>query len=251
VDTHSTQRYFICCMIASIIVLSLASYVSAHTYIILAFGDSITQGYKRTSDGTDYGITSPPNGARTSDGYEPDLEYDFSSQSDHVAYVYNWGYGGERTYQGVNRIDSALNSREAHFILIMEGANDLYAGISASTTKANLRIMIRKSKAKETEPIIGTVTPNTARSDGYIIRDSYNPSIRSLASEENISLSDQYAALAGSWSSYNSGDGLHLNDSGERIMAQTWFNSLLSHGLPEPEHDPQIIIAPIMQLLLN
>ena len=186
------------------------------------------RGKKRDSDGVIYGIISPQNGARTSDGYEPELENDFATQTNHTAYVYNWGYGGERTDQGVNRIDSVLDSREADFILIMEGANDLGAGVSASTTKANLRIMIEKSQGKDTEPIIATVTPNTARSDGYIIPNNYNPAIRSLALEKDIALADQYTALVGNWSGYNSGDGLHLNDVGERVMAQEWFDAILN-----------------------
>ena len=143
-----------------------------------------------------------------------------------IQYVYNWGYAGESTHQGVNRIDSVLDSREADFILIMEGANDLPAGVSASTTKANLRIMIEKSQGKNTEPIIATVTPNTQRSDGYIIPNNYNPAIKSLASEKNIALADQYKALVGNWSGYNSGDGLHLNDDGERVMAQAWLDAI-------------------------
>ena len=245
--TATSRRYRIA-ILTILILFSFAAQASAYTFLILAFGDSITQGYKRTSDGTIYGITSPPNGARTSDGYEPELENDFATQSNHTAYVYNWGYGGERTYQGVNRIDSVLTSRDADFILIMEGANDLYAGVSASATKANLGIMIDKSLARQTEPIIATVTPNTApnQPEGYKIPTEYNPAIKYLASEKGITMADQYAALVGNWSSYNSGDGLHLNDSGERVMAQRWYNAILDHGLPRP-----FAIAPIINLLLN
>ena len=189
---------------AFLIVSCFAGIASAYRLDILAFGDSITQGLKRDSDGVVYGITSPQNGARTSDGYEPELENDFVTQTSNTAYVYNWGYGGERSDQGVNRIDSVLDSRVADFILIMEGTNDLYAGISASTTKANLRIMIEKSQGKNTEPIIATLTPNTLWSNGYLIPSSYNPAIKSLALETNIALADQYAAMVGNWSGYNS-----------------------------------------------
>ncbi len=211
---------------ALLMALCCAGIASAQVFEILAFGDSITQGKKRDGDGVISGIIDPPNGARTLDGYEPELENDFATQTDHTAYVYNWGFGGERTYQGVNRIDSVLDSRQADIILIMEGANDLASGVSASTTKANLRIMIQKSKAKDTKPILATVTPNTNRSDGHIIPNNYNPAIKALASEEGIVLADQYAALVGNWSAYNSGDGLHLNDDGERVMAQVWLDSI-------------------------
>jgi lysophospholipase L1-like esterase len=241
-------RQHLISIVTVLVLLFFGTHGFAYTFHIMAFGDSITQGFKRTADGIRYGILNPPNGARTSDGYEPELENDFAAQTPHTAYVYNWGYGGERTYQGVNRIDTVLDSREADFILIMEGANDLYSGLSASATKTNLSIMIDKSLAKQTVPIIATVTPNTApnQPDGYIIPASYNPAIKSLASEKGVVLADQYAALVGNWSGYNSGDGLHLNDSGEWVMAQTWFNAIMDHGLPRP-----FTVAPMLKLMLN
>ena len=227
------MRYFLSLFAGALLVTScFVGMASALTYDILAFGDSITQGKKIDSDGVSSGILNPPNGARTTDGYEPELENDFATQSSDTAHVYNWGYGGEITYQGVNRIDSVLDSRQADFILIMEGANDLGWGVSASTVKANLRIMIEKSLAKNTEPIIATVTPNTARSNGYIIPNSFNPAIKALALEKNIALADQYAALVGNWSNYHSGDGLHFNDAGERILAQTWFDAIMNGDCP-------------------
>lgn len=217
---------------ALLMALCFAGIASAQLIKILAFGDSITQGLKRDSDGNESGIIQPLYGARTSDGYEPELENYFATQTNHTVYVYNWGHRGEPTHEGVNRIDSVLDSRAADLILIMEGANDLYDGVSAETTKANLQFMIEKSQAKNTEPIIATVTPNTDRSDGYIIPNNYNPKIKSLALEKGIALADQYTALVGNWSGYNSGDGLHLNDQGERVMAQAWFDAILNSGFP-------------------
>ena len=231
-------------------VLCLAEISFAQTYVILAFGDSITQGLKRDSEGTIYAIVSPPNGERTSDGYEPDLENEFSDHTSHEALVYNWGYWGERSYQGVNRIDSVLDSRVADFILIMEGANDLYEGVSAATTKANLQIMIEKSRLKNTLPIIATITPNTARYDGDLIPVSYNPAIKDLAVETEVALSDQYEALVVDWTGYNSGDNLHLNDVGEQVVARTWFETILDNGLISPNPET-ISIVPILNLLLD
>ena len=221
------RSFCVFCTWMIVIAICFTEVASARTLLILAFGDSITQGYKRDSEGNISGITVPPNGERTSDGYEPELENAFSMQTNHTVYVYNWGYSGERTYQGVNRIDSVLDSREADFILIMEGANDLYAGVSAATTKANLQIMSEKSRENNTEPILATITPNTARADGDTIENFYNPEIESLALEEGITLADQYSVLVGNWSDYQSGDGLHLNDAGEWVMAQAWFGMSL------------------------
>ena len=218
----------------------------ARTFQVLAFGDSITQGGKITADGTRYGILTPPNGARTTDGYEPELEYDFATQTTHSAYVYNWGWGGEDTVAGVNRIDTVLDSREGDFILIMEGTNDLVHSISSTTTQTNLRIMIDKSRAKRTAPVIATIPPNTSTQyNGDLVSTHYNPAIRSLALEKGIPLADQYAALNSRWADYTSGDGIHLNDLGEKVMAQTWLNTLMGAGKLDP------VLTPILQLLLE
>jgi hypothetical protein len=50
-----------------ILVNFFAVEASARTFYIPVFGDSITQGKKRDSDGNITGILVPPNGERTSD----------------------------------------------------------------------------------------------------------------------------------------------------------------------------------------
>lgn len=215
--------------------------VSSQPVEIIAFGDSITQGLKRDSDHNESGIIWPLHGERSRDGYEPELEADIATQTKYRAYVYNWGSRGEFTYEGVNRIDMALNRHYpfADFILIMEGANDLSAGISSNTIYFNLKSMIDKSQAKNTTPIIATVTPNSSHPNSDIIPNDYNPEIRLLAIEYDIALADQYTALIGNWSGYHSGDGLHLNDIGEMVMAQVWFDAILNIGFPTSNDTPQ------------
>ncbi len=221
---------------ALLVLLISAIQTEAAQYEILAFGDSITQGVKIDSDGVKTGILSPPAGVRTTDGYEPELELLAQSTPDTV-YVYNWGYGGERTNVGLTRIETVLASRQAQFILIMEGANDILAGISTATTTFNLSQMVAKSREAFIEPILATVTPNTmseawASDRNDIIANDLNIKIRQLASNNSVVLADQYNDLSPpdgtGWETiYNSGDGLHLSDEGERRVAQTWFDSLL------------------------
>ncbi len=225
------------CLFTVLVLLLLGVQAKAAHYDILAFGDSITQGVKIDSDGNKTGILSPPAGARTSDGYEPELELLAADIPDTV-YVYNWGYGGERTNVGLDRIDSTLASRRAQYILIMEGTNDILAGISTATTVFNLSQMIVKSRKAFVEPILATVTPCTiseawAADRNNIIANDLNVKIRQLAINKNVVLADQYNNLSPppngtGWETiYNSGDGLHLSDEGERRVAKTWFDSLL------------------------
>lgn len=210
---------------------------SATHFTVLAFGDSITQGLQRNHSGEEWGVRSPQFGSRLwstngDEGYSPVLEKLVSEGSggSDAAYVYNWGYRGERSYTGVNRIDQVLASRQSDFILIMEGANDLYQGLSPYTTQFNIAKMADKALAQDVLPILGGVTPNTDRSDGYIVWQYYYPLIYLVAHERNIPFVDMYNPFAGSsgerWPGFNSGDGLHLNSKGYSFMAQLWYAAL-------------------------
>ena len=211
----------------------------ADTFSILAFGDSLTQGYPEVPD--------PVYGARIG-GYEPPLESKFTQNTKHTAFVYNWGVGGELTSGGVGRIDSILRSRTAQFILIMEGTNDSNHAVSTETVKSNLGFMIDKARARGVEPILATIPP---KSTPYVNNvGPYNTAIMQLASEKDVRLTDQYTALLNPDDvdlddAYGSGDGLHLNSAGYDKMADTWLATLRTSPLVG------FNIAPILQLLLN
>ncbi|MEA2115039.1 MAG: GDSL-type esterase/lipase family protein [Thermodesulfobacteriota bacterium] len=233
---------------------------------ILAFGDSITQGFARDADGEEYGILEPPRGARIDWwGYEIKLEYMLEhTLGTGTSSIYNWGYHGLRSDSALrcdqdwDCIDDVLASREADMILILLGANDPYDGISASTTKYNLSEMIDKSRARGVVPVLGTITPNSsdeALFDPALINKSYNPLIRDLAEEKKVPLAEHYEAMDQNWDLlYTSGDGLHLNDEpGNKKLAQNWHKAIIKYLTdPDPEPEPEpVILSPILYLLLN
>lgn len=201
---------------------------------IFAFGDSITQGFARDGYGNWWGVDTPPRGQRiTWWGYGKHLEQMIRDNLHVGGFVFNWGYGGLRSDQALtcgfvwDCIDTVLASGNADTIMIMLGANDLYAGISHTSTHYHLCAMVDKSLAAGVLPVLGTITPNTGiRGYDQIIRHHYNPLISELARDKGIYLADHHAALAGQWDrSYSSGDGLHLNDAGNQKLAATWFNA--------------------------
>ncbi len=218
------------CRLAAVVLTlcSLSWPEAGYSLEVLTIGDSITQGYQRTRSGAVYGITSPVNGAANIGGYQTRLKskLDVNIESSNL---YNWGIGGERSTGGVGRIGSVLNSRPADYILIMYGANDLYAGISSSTTRANLGSMIDQSKARNVIPIISEITPNIAANgvfDGPIAVD-YNPKLKSVAAEKDTKIVLMFFEMRADWESlYNSGDGLHLSNTGYEKMSQEWFEVL-------------------------
>lgn len=193
------------------------------------FGDSITQGVHRGANKYSYGITSPPNGARVNGSYGPQLE-SLLRQTER-SYAYNWGSAGERTHTAVGRINRVLASRQADFILILEGANDLLWRISPSSTKTNLGILIDKSRAAGIEPIISEITPLTCPDGcgrmGQV--NILNNMVIDLAAEKHVILSKVLTQFQKGWNSvpYQSGDGIHLSRQGYTVMANAWHKAIL------------------------
>ncbi|MDZ7695436.1 MAG: SGNH/GDSL hydrolase family protein [Deltaproteobacteria bacterium] len=190
--------------------------------VILAFGDSITQGLGDTPS-----IVEPGNGRRTG-GYEPKLE---SLMPNCV--VYNWGLAGENTQQGLNRLQLEVLTNPADYILMLEGTNDRSQLNDPALTELNLGLMIDQCWAKGVTPILSTLTPDTnpfGNYEGYdvSIRINYNPRIRDLATTRGVILADQYNGLRygdPGWLSWTD-DGLHPNNPGYYAMADIWFQAL-------------------------
>ena len=205
---------------------SLSLDAASSSTTIIGFGDSITQGYPY--------LQSPCNGC-TNYGYIPYLKNLFDSISQSVT-VRNYGYGGESTSNGVNRINSVLsNNSGAGYTLIMEGTNDYWYGISHQTTVTNLGIMIDKSRQYSIEPIVATITPDTQANGAGKNIPSLNSLIRAKASQKGAQLADQYNACVGNWGDLASppGDYLHPNNSGYQVIAQTWFNKIPHNQPPQ------------------
>lgn len=172
---------------------------------IVAFGDSITAGYN-----------SVP--------YSTYLQEIVGAK----ATVINQGKGGEQTGDAVDRISGVLSGNKPTYILIMEGANDAFWGVSGSTVKFNLGVMIDRSRAAGAIPLLSTVTPNTRDSLTVSISNDYNPRITALASEKGVVLVDAYNAVAGNWQNL-SVDGLHPNPAGSSLLADI-FAAQLPYG---------------------
>ncbi len=187
--------------------LTLASIANAAN--ITAFGDSITVG-----QGSDSG------------GYPPKLA-SLLSNNGKPSIVVNQGIGAEQTPQGLSRFDSVLASFSANIVLIMEGTNDASSGISAETTRFNLEAMINKCKAAGVTPVLATLTPSARNGSETLIPGSWNPMIQALAASAGAKLADQYAAVLPVWGSV-SADGLHPNDAGYQIIAETWYSAIAS-----------------------
>lgn len=211
---------------------------SAYAFNIIAFGDSITQGFQPNR-------CEAPNtkSYTTSCGYINELT-SLLRNNGTPSRVYNWGWAREmvtrnnvshihRHYSyssGVDRfmkmIDDTL-SANIDYVLIHEGTNDL--GFFSSASIANgLESMVSYSLSKGVTPILATVTP---RIDGRTNRSRHldlNRRIIDIANRYDIVYADQFSALGGfnGFGGYHTGDGLHINDRGYGRMASTWLNAI-------------------------
>jgi lysophospholipase L1-like esterase len=148
----------------------LAAQTAPKTYI--AFGDSITAG-----------VGDDPT--RPELGYPPRLQALLQSVglSDTV---FNAGLGGEKTPDGLTRIDSVLSTqgKPGDVLILMEGTNDISKAISRETTIFNLDAMADKAEALGIGVIHATVIPRKpdAKVDSdNVLCDQLNGSIRNLA----------------------------------------------------------------------
>lgn len=173
---------------------------------IIAFGDSITVG-----------------SGSFSGGYPPKLE-GLLANNGQPSRLLNYGVGGEPTAYGSGRIDGSLTAQpNASYILILEGTNDLFHGMSLEATQFHLEAMINKSRNHGVTPLLATLTPDSqslgAQKD---IPGSYNPMIHSIGANLGVPIVDLYAAVAPNWGGLTA-DGIHPNDAGYQVIAQAWF----------------------------
>lgn len=157
----------------------------------LAFGDSITAGV-----GFDDCACQCPEEC----GYPARLET-FLRGSGVDATVENHGLGGERTPEGLTRIDEVLAGAEADdVLLLMEGTNDITRGISPETTLFNLEEMARKASRIGVDTVHATLIPRYP--DAWVdaenvLNEALARGIREMAFSFGRRLADPFAVFSG------------------------------------------------------
>lgn len=202
--------------------LALAPAAHAQTTVYLAFGDSITAGDFDTD-------TNQP-------GYPPKLQA-LLAAGGMDASVENYGLGGEQTTDGVTRIDTALALANADVLLLMEGTNDIFHGVSVETTVQNLDTMANKASNKGLSTVHATIIPfrpNATVNSDNILTEQLNMLIRTLALQRSRRLVDPFEVfleqdnLFDTYYYSGGGDPVgHPNHDGYQLLAQTFADVLL------------------------
>lgn len=194
----------------------------AQKTVYLAFGDSITAGDFDSN-------TSQP-------GYPPKLQKLLTDAGEQVS-VENYGLGGEETTDGVTRIDTALALAHADVLLLMEGTNDIYHGLSLETTVQNLDTMANKASNQGVKTVHATIIPfrpSAAVNSDNVLTGQLNMMIRSLALSRSRRLADPFEVFLEQdslFDTYYSDSGSdpvgHPNDDGYQLLAQIFADLLL------------------------
>lgn len=207
------------------VLVALAAPAAAQTKYI-AFGDSITAG-----DGFDDASHTCPEDC----GYPGRLE-DLLQAAGEQATVVNAGLGGERTPEGLTRLDQVLGDEGGDVLLLMEGTNDISRGISVETTIFDLKAMADKAADHGLSTVYATVIPripDANRGDGdNVITRQLDWRIRDVAHDQSRDLADNFEVFDSYPNHFQDlyhpgGDAVgHPNAAGFDLMAHVFFDVL-------------------------
>ena len=209
------------------LVLALQPQPGAAVFRFLAFGDSITR-----SDGCPVDCSGVFD-EKGLGGYVGRLEDRLGAGYE----VKNRGKGGEITAQGLSRIDDVL-AGGGDVLLLMEGTNDIWNGISAETAKTNLGKMIDKATDAGIDSVIATIIRRIDNPGHGPTRDLATK-IRTLAGNKNRDLVDPYQPLCPNQSCFDAHyyqpdqDIGHVDASGYEIMTDLFEEVIRADTEPE------------------
>ena len=124
------------CNVLLIILLGAASPLRADPKTIVAFGDSLTQGYGLPADA----------------GFVPQMGAWLVAQGASVRMV-NAGVSGDTTAGGLARLDWTL-AEPAELVIVNLGSNDMLRGLDPNLAYANLKQIMDKLEAKNMSTLL-------------------------------------------------------------------------------------------------
>jgi acyl-CoA thioesterase-1 len=176
----------------------------AEDVTVLAFGDSLTQGY----------------GLPEAQGLVPQLDAWLAAKGVEVELV-NAGVSGDTTAGGAARVDWSLTP-EVDAMIVTLGGNDLLRGLDPAEARGNLRAILESARSRDVEVLlVGMKAPGNYGADYKSAFDSIYPD---LAQEFGTLYFENFFAGLGQEDPaqarrYFQPDGIHPNATGvERIV---------------------------------
>ncbi|MBU2980879.1 arylesterase [Lentibacter algarum] len=172
---------------------------------VLAFGDSLTQGY----------------GLPEAEGFVPQLESWLTAHGQDVSVV-NGGVSGDTTAGGAARIEWSL-SDDIDALIVTLGGNDMLRGLPAEQARANLEAILQIAQGKKVPVmLIGMDAPLNY---GKAYKQAFEGLYPELAEAHSLAFVASFMAPLGATPSealaWMQSDGVHPNAEGvEMIVAE-------------------------------
>ncbi len=201
-------------------------YAQERHFKIVTLGDSITRGYRE--------------GVKKEETFSACLERELKALKYDVEVV-NKGIGGERTDQGLKRLQQDVLDLKPGVVTIMYGANDSYVDEGKTASRItreefgdNLRELVKQIRVIDATPILMTSTPAgkdhgpTGAGEHPNLRlSNYVQECRDVAKELDVPLIDHYSE----WMQMEKDgidfgkdlmtDQVHPNAKGHQLMAKS------------------------------
>ncbi|MGB7317025.1 MAG: arylesterase [Planktotalea sp.] len=189
--------------IASIaLVFALAAPLRAEQITLVAFGDSLTQGY----------------GLLEHEGFVPQMRAWLAEQGADVRLV-NAGVSGDTTAGGAARIEWTLTD-DIQGIAVALGGNDLLRGLSPEQARANIEAILRAAQAKGVAVLlVGMIAPANYGAEYKAEFDAIYPELSEtyesvFAPSFFLGLQSGTAVDPAAVQGFMQGDGIHPNAAG-------------------------------------
>lgn len=183
-----------------ILFIALLSY-SAFAETILFLGDSLTEGYRLAKE----------------EAYPALVENALKKKHDDIK-VINGGVSGATSASGMKRLDWYLKAKPDIMVLAL-GANDGLRGLKVSDTEKNLSTVIEKAQKKGIKVILAGMKMPSNYGEPY--RTHFENMFPKLAKKYDLKLIPFILEGVGGVASLNLSDGIHPNQKGHEVMAQT------------------------------
>jgi lysophospholipase L1-like esterase len=138
------------------------------------------------------------------------------------------GRPGEKTPDGASRLADEVSLYTPEVVLLMEGTNDVTDdAFKINVTEDALEYMINASRSRGVKEVfLATIPPIFPGGPNDSARPrvlQLNDEIRDLAARKGAHLVDVYAALSADLNRYYSGNDLHPNAEGLRVIGETFY----------------------------
>ena len=182
--------------------------ISKETYNILFLGDSLTEGY----------------GVPAEKAYPELVKKRLFTNLGKKVEIFNLGVSGSTTSSGLTRLKWITGQKKINLMILALGANDGLRGIPLEKSRQNLVDIIRFAKEKQIKVILAgmKIPPNY----GEDYRSGFEKIFKDLANTHKVAFLPFLLKDVAGIKALNLPDGIHPNEKGHEIMAQTVFNVL-------------------------